>query len=56
MRSCTVLTRLLSVSALAAFSGTLAAQQNYPNKPIRWITPYHQEEAPRHCPVWSATS
>ena len=40
MRSCTVLTRILSVSALAAFSGTLAAQQNYPNKPIRWITPY----------------
>ena len=40
MRSCTVLTRILTVAALAAFSGALAAQQNYPNKPIRWITPY----------------
>ena len=41
MRSCTVLTRILTIiAALAAFSGALAAQQNYPHKPIRWITPY----------------
>ncbi len=40
MKSCTVLTRILTVAALAACSGALAAQQNYPNKPIRWVTPY----------------
>src|SRR3972149_3472189 len=40
MRSCTALPRILTVAALAAFSGALAAQQNYPHKPIRWITPY----------------
>ena len=40
MRSCTVLAGMLSVAALAAFSGALAADQNYPNKPIRWVTPY----------------
>ena len=27
-------------AVLTTFSGALAAQQNYPNKPIRWITPY----------------
>ena len=40
MRSCTVLVRMLTVAVLATFSGALAAQQNYPNKPIRWVTPY----------------
>ena len=40
MRFCTLLTRILTVTVLAAFSGAPAAQQNYPNKPIRWITPY----------------
>ena len=37
MKFCSVLT----LAALAAFSGPLAAaQQNYPTKPIRWVTPY----------------
>ena len=40
MRFCNMLTRILTVTVLAAFSGAPAAQQNYPNKPIRWITPY----------------
>ena len=40
MKSCTVLTRILSVAVLAGFPGALLAQQNYPTKPIRWITPY----------------
>ena len=40
MRSCTVLLRMLTVAVLATFPVALAAQQNYPNKPIRWVTPY----------------
>lgn len=36
MRSCTVLT----AAVLATSCCALAAQQNYPHKPIRWITPY----------------
>ena len=40
MWSRTVLARTLAVGMLAVFSGALAAQQNYPNKPIRWVTPY----------------
>ncbi len=40
MRYCTALTRILSVAVLAVFPGAVAAQQNYPHKPIRWITPY----------------
>lgn len=40
MTSCVVLVRMLTVAVLATFSGALAAQQNYPNKPIRWVTPY----------------
>ena len=40
MRYCTVPAHILIVVVLAAFSGVLAAQQNYPTKPIRWITPY----------------
>ena len=33
-------TRSLTVVVLAAFSAAPGAQQNYPNKPIRWVTPY----------------
>ncbi|MFH1602650.1 MAG: tripartite tricarboxylate transporter substrate binding protein [Pseudomonadota bacterium] len=40
MRYCTVLARILTVGVLTVFSGALGAQQGYPNKPIRWITPY----------------
>ena len=42
MRYCTVaiLMRVLIVAVPAVFPGALYAQQNYPNKPIRWITPY----------------
>lgn len=40
MRSCTVLAHILTVAVLAVFSGAFAAEQNYPNKPIRWVTPY----------------
>jgi tripartite-type tricarboxylate transporter receptor subunit TctC len=40
MKPCTVLTSTLAAAVLAAFSGALCAQQNYPTKPIRWITPY----------------
>ena len=34
------LARLLTVGVLMAFAGTAAAQQTYPNKPIRCIVPY----------------
>ncbi len=40
MRYYTALTRILIVAVLAAFPGAVGAQRNYPNKPIRWITPY----------------
>ena len=40
MRSFTVLARILTVAVVAAVPGALAAQQNYPTKPIRWVTPY----------------
>ena len=40
MRSCTGLIGILSVAALAAFSTAFAADQSYPTKPIRWVTPY----------------
>jgi tripartite-type tricarboxylate transporter receptor subunit TctC len=43
MRSFTTLMHLMAAAAVTVFSGTAAAQQsaaNYPNKPIRWITPY----------------
>ena len=43
MKSCITLTGLLAASAATVFSGMAAAKQsaaNYPNKPIRWITPY----------------
>lgn len=39
-RSFVELTRIVTVAVLAVLSGALAAQQNYPNKPIRWVTPY----------------
>jgi tripartite-type tricarboxylate transporter receptor subunit TctC len=40
MKSSTALTRILMVAVPAIFSGTAVAQQNYPNKPIRWVAPY----------------
>lgn len=40
MKSCIELTRILTVAVLAVSSGAPAAQQNYPTKPIRWVTPY----------------
>jgi tripartite-type tricarboxylate transporter receptor subunit TctC len=39
MKSRAVVASLL-MTALAAASGALYGQQNYPTKPIRWITPY----------------
>ena len=33
------LMRVLTVAVLAVFPGALAAQQNYPTKLIRWVTP-----------------
>ena len=40
MSACTGCTRLLGLLALSAFGAGAAAQQDYPNKPIRYITPY----------------
>ena len=40
MRFSTVATFALPFVALAGWSGLLAAQQDYPSKPIRWIAPY----------------
>ncbi|MGZ5094761.1 MAG: Bug family tripartite tricarboxylate transporter substrate binding protein [Burkholderiales bacterium] len=40
MRSCKVLTRILSIAVLAVSTAAFAAQQNYPSKPIRFVTPY----------------
>ena len=40
MRSCAAFIRILPICVLAIFPAALAAQQNYPNKPIRWVTPY----------------
>lgn len=40
MRFCTVLARMLGLLVVAVYSGALGAQQAYPNKPIRWVTPY----------------
>ena len=40
MRFCTVTARILMAAGLTAFSGAFAAQQDYPNKPIRFVTPY----------------
>jgi tripartite-type tricarboxylate transporter receptor subunit TctC len=40
MKSSTALAATLVLAGLAGQAGTVAAQQNYPNKPIRWVTPY----------------
>ncbi len=40
MGRCTAFSRIVIVPALVVFSGVVSAQQNYPSKPIRWITPY----------------
>ena len=32
--------RILAVGVLAGFAGSVGAQQDYPNRPIRFITPY----------------
>jgi tripartite-type tricarboxylate transporter receptor subunit TctC len=40
MKVCTALTCVLNVAVLAAAGNTFAAQQEYPTKPIRWVTPY----------------
>jgi tripartite-type tricarboxylate transporter receptor subunit TctC len=40
MKFLIVFAHVLSVVGLAAASGPLAAQQDYPRKPIRWISPY----------------
>ena len=40
MRFCSVLARILTIGVLSVFSGALGAQQVYPDKPIRFITPY----------------
>ncbi len=40
MKSRRVLTYTTIATLLATISAAAVAQQNYPNKPIRWITPY----------------
>ncbi len=40
MTSSIVPSSIVVAAVLATFSATLAAQQNYPNRPIRWVTPY----------------
>jgi len=40
MNRATGLARLLGLWALGGFCGALGAQQDYPHKPIRWVTPY----------------
>ena len=40
MKFSTAVVRLLTVGVLMAVAGTAAAQQAYPNKPIRIITPF----------------
>jgi tripartite-type tricarboxylate transporter receptor subunit TctC len=40
MKTCIELRRILAAAALAAVPGMLAAQQSYPTKPLRWVTPY----------------
>jgi len=40
MTSCTVLIRVAAAALAAATFETVAAQQEFPNKPIRWVTPY----------------
>ena len=40
MRSSQFSTGMLALSMCTGFSGALFAQSNYPDRPIRWITPY----------------
>ena len=40
MKSFRVVTRILVTSMLLAFAGSAAAQQSYPNKPIRLVVPF----------------
>ena len=40
MRTCIVPARILALGVLMLVSGALCAQQDYPNRLIRWITPY----------------
>jgi len=40
MRSWTMLAYAMLAFTLSGWSGPLAAQQDYPRKPIRWISPY----------------
>jgi tripartite-type tricarboxylate transporter receptor subunit TctC len=40
MKFRSALPRILALSILAPFAGGLAAQTNYPTRPIRWVTPY----------------
>jgi len=40
MRGCSAMVRMVMVGVLTAVAGSVAAQQDYPNKPIRLITPY----------------
>ena len=40
MKGFNAMARLVTVGALIMFAGPVVAQQDYPNKPIRFITPY----------------
>lgn len=40
MKSCIALARIWALAVLMAVAGSVVAQQTYPNKPIRLITPY----------------
>jgi len=40
MKSFSAIVRMVGVGTLLAIAGSVAAQQAYPNKPIRFITPY----------------
>jgi tripartite-type tricarboxylate transporter receptor subunit TctC len=40
MKSRTVLRRALLAVSMTAVAGAFAAEQSYPTKPIRWVTPY----------------
>jgi tripartite-type tricarboxylate transporter receptor subunit TctC len=40
MSSSNSLVRVLAVAVMSTCSAAYAAQQNYPTKPIRWVTPY----------------
>jgi len=40
MKGCNAVVRVLTLAVLLGIAGSAAAQQAYPNKPIRFITPY----------------